>query len=85
MQEELVSNLVLPFPDRETDFDVLDRNILFQQDGAPPHFAWPVREYLDAVFPDRYIDSSGITTKLTPLPHHDNARQHIYLVSLQQI
>ena len=27
--------------------------VVYQQDGAPPHFALPVREYLTRTFPNR--------------------------------
>jgi hypothetical protein len=30
-------------------------NVTFQQDGAPPHFANDVREFLDVNFPRRWI------------------------------
>jgi hypothetical protein len=30
-----------------------DNNVIFQQDGAPPHFANVVREFLDMNFPWR--------------------------------
>ena len=29
--------------------------VVYQQDGAPPHFALPVREYLNRTFPNRWI------------------------------
>lgn len=29
--------------------------MIFQQDGAPPHFALAVRQYLDRRFPNRWI------------------------------
>ena len=31
------------------------RSIVFQQDGAPPHFAADVRRFLDKTFPGRWI------------------------------
>jgi hypothetical protein len=31
------------------------RSIIFQQDGAPAHFAVDVRQYLDYHFPNRWI------------------------------
>lgn len=58
LQEEVVPNLAILFPD-PIEADVPNRNIWFQQDGAPPHFARPVREYLDDVFPDRWIGRRG--------------------------
>lgn len=32
---------------------------VFQQDGAPPHFALAVRQYLDRTFPERWIGRRG--------------------------
>lgn len=32
---------------------------MFQQDGAPPHYALRVRQYLDQTFPDRWIGRRG--------------------------
>ena len=32
------------------------RSIVFQQDGAPPHFAADVRRFLDKTLPGRWID-----------------------------
>jgi len=29
--------------------------IIFQQDGAPPHWSSDVRRFLDAIFPNRWI------------------------------
>lgn len=37
----------------------IDRNIWFQQDGAPPHYAIEVRAYLNTVFPGRWIGRRG--------------------------
>jgi hypothetical protein len=34
-------------------------NIIFQQDGAPPHFSKVVREFLDVNFPRRWIGRGG--------------------------
>jgi hypothetical protein len=34
-------------------------SIIFQQDGAPPHFSIDVRQYLDNHFPDRWIERGG--------------------------
>jgi hypothetical protein len=36
-----------------------DANIIFQQDGAPPHFSRVVREFLDDEFPRRWIGRRG--------------------------
>ena len=35
------------------------RSIVFQQDGAPPHFAADVRRFLDKTFPGRWIGRDG--------------------------
>ena len=34
-------------------------NLNFQQDGAPPHFATAVRNFLDETFPDKWIGRRG--------------------------
>jgi len=33
--------------------------IIFQQDGAPPHWGSDVRRFLDATFPNRWIGRDG--------------------------
>jgi hypothetical protein len=33
----------------------------FMQDGAPPHYAIRVRDWLDDMFPDRWIERRGLT------------------------
>lgn len=58
LEEELIPNLAILFPDH-LEADVPNHNIWFQQDGAPPHFARPVREYLDEIFPGRWIGRRG--------------------------
>jgi hypothetical protein len=35
------------------------RSIIFQQDGAPAHFAIDVRQYMDYHFPDRWVGRGG--------------------------
>jgi len=35
--------------------------IIFQQDGAPPHWGSHVRRFLDATFPNRWIGRDGPT------------------------
>jgi len=43
-----------------TNVPVIRRqNLLFQQDGAPPHFAICVRDYLNQTFPERWIGRRG--------------------------
>lgn len=55
---ELVPALAVIFPNGE-DGDVPHRRIWYQQDGAPPHFGLEVRQYLDEVFPERWIGRRG--------------------------
>ena len=35
--------------------------IIFQQDGAPPHWGSDVRRFLDATFPNRWIGRDDLT------------------------
>ena len=37
----------------------VENRIMFQQDGAPPHYALFVRQYLDQTFPGRWIGRRG--------------------------
>jgi hypothetical protein len=37
----------------------LQPTVIFQQDGAPPHWGRIVRGYLDAAFPNRWLDRDG--------------------------
>ncbi|KAJ4426523.1 hypothetical protein ANN_27337 [Periplaneta americana] len=57
---------------RNTYLDMLDQfvvpqlmhlqpNVIFQQDGAPPHWGLIVREFLDTQFPGRWIGRDGPT------------------------
>lgn len=43
----------------ENDENLLENELVFQQDGAPPHYALPVREYLNDRFPGRWIGRRG--------------------------
>jgi hypothetical protein len=51
----------------------LMNRILFQQDGAPPHFVNIVRDFLDVTFPNQWIGRRGLvewpprSPDLTPL------------------
>lgn len=53
--------------------EYLENRLTFQQDGAPPHFAARVRQYLDETFPGRWIGRRGAiewpprSPDLTPL------------------
>lgn len=43
----------------ENDERYLENRLIFQQDGAPPHYAHPVRNYLNQEFPERWIGRRG--------------------------
>lgn len=43
----------------EEDDNLLEGELFFQQDGAPPHFAIAVRQFLDNRFPERWIGRRG--------------------------
>lgn len=56
---DLIENAVVPriveiIEAADEEFDPI-----FQQDGAPPHYAVAVREYLNAEFPGRWIGRQG--------------------------
>jgi hypothetical protein len=55
---ELIPALAILFPNYE-DPDLPSFNVWYQQDGAPPHYSLRVREYLDEVFPNRWIGRRG--------------------------
>lgn len=55
--ENMLQNEILPAI-REIAGDNFE-NIWFQQDGAAPHFGLNVREYLNTVFPNRWIGRRG--------------------------
>ena len=46
-------NAHIPLPQRN--------NMIFQQDGAPPHFSNIVRAFLNDTFPNRWIERGGPT------------------------
>lgn len=50
---EMLQNQLLP------ELQVLGVPLYFQQDGAPAHFALVVRQYLNTIFPNRYISRGG--------------------------
>lgn len=72
LQEDLIPYLAVQFPN-ENDPDLPDNRVWFQQDGAPPHYALPVRRYLNEIFPNRWIGRRGAvewparSPDLTPL------------------
>uniref|UniRef100_A0A914ZC01 Transposase n=1 Tax=Panagrolaimus superbus TaxID=310955 RepID=A0A914ZC01_9BILA len=48
---QMLEEVFIPEIQNRPDFDTM----LFQQDGAPPHFALQTRALLDEVFPERWI------------------------------
>lgn len=71
---ELIPSLAVIFPN-DHDPDIPGQQIWLQQDGAPPHYARAVREYLNTIFPNRWIGRSGAvewpprSPDLTPLDY----------------
>lgn len=60
---EFLTNFLVPtltrlFPDADNPNEI-DKDIWYQQDGAPPHYNREVRAYLDQVFPNRWIGRRG--------------------------
>ncbi|CAH2003858.1 unnamed protein product [Acanthoscelides obtectus] len=45
--------------ENQNDRRYIANRLMFQQDGAPPHYALRVRQYLDQTFPDRWICRRG--------------------------
>ncbi|CAH2017335.1 unnamed protein product [Acanthoscelides obtectus] len=45
--------------ENRNDRRYIANRLLIQQDGAPPHYALRVRQYLDQTFPDRWIGRRG--------------------------
>lgn len=70
----LVPTLKIRFPDVNNPNEI-DRSIWYQQDGAPPHYSCTVRNYLNEVFPNRWIGRRGTiewpprSPDLTPLDY----------------
>ena len=58
---DLLENTIIPalIEIMENDQRYQEENAIFQQDGAPPHYALPVRQFLDETFPDRWIGRRG--------------------------
>lgn len=57
LQVELIPALAQRYPGDEPDTPAL--TMWFQQDGAPPHYALAVRQYLNEIFPNRWIGRRG--------------------------
>ncbi|XP_054263254.1 uncharacterized protein LOC128986764 [Macrosteles quadrilineatus] len=74
LRESIVPAIAHEFPPEDEE-NVVNENIWFQQDGAPPHYNAEVRNYLDEVFPDRWIGRRGAiewparSPDLTPLDY----------------
>lgn len=71
MLETTVEPLIVQIlEDNPNEFDM---EPVFQQDGAPPHFSINVRQYLNTIYPNRWIGRRGPTEwparspDLTPL------------------
>ncbi|KAJ9592346.1 hypothetical protein L9F63_001115 [Diploptera punctata] len=68
-------------------------SVVFQQDGAPPHFARIVRDYLHEVFPGRWIGRGSVrmwaprSPDLTPLDFFawGFIKAEVYRVKIQSI
>jgi hypothetical protein len=58
LQNDLRPALVENFPN-VNDRTLVNDDLWFQQDVAPPHFALPVRHYLNNWFPRRWIGRRG--------------------------
>lgn len=58
LQTSIVPDLIEAFPDPNNPHHLSDR-LIFQQDGAPPHYALQVRRFLDNTFPGRWIGRRG--------------------------
>ena len=58
LQNELIPALAVLFPNPQNP-DIPHNDIWFQHDGAPPHFARAVRQFLDLTFPNRWIGRRG--------------------------
>ncbi|CAH1986618.1 unnamed protein product [Acanthoscelides obtectus] len=46
--------------ENQNDRRYIANRLMFQQDGAPPHYVLRVRQYLDQTFPDRWIGRRGV-------------------------
>lgn len=55
---DLIPAVAVLFPNNE-DPDLPHQHIWFQQDGAPPHYGANVRQYLDTIWPGKWIGRRG--------------------------
>lgn len=51
----MLENFLIP----QIDEDDRERNVIFMQDGAPPHYLTDVRDYLNDRFPNQWIGRSA--------------------------
>lgn len=71
MLQEVIVPTIIDIAENDPELD--PENIFFMQDGAPPHFARPVRDFLDHEFPNKWIGRRGFiewparSPDLTPL------------------
>lgn len=56
---ELLENAIYPALVEVLENEEDHHTIIFQQDGAPPHFVRPVRQFLDQNFPQSWIGRRG--------------------------
>ena len=56
---EILHEVVVPQLQTKPNFDEL----FFQQDGAPPHYALRIRDYLNEVFPQHWFGRRGSNPK----------------------
>lgn len=63
MLEDTINPLITEAVENQLDADgnrfIDEEQLYFQQDGAPPHYVLPVREWLNDVFPNRWIGRRG--------------------------
>ncbi|GBN71809.1 hypothetical protein AVEN_47120-1 [Araneus ventricosus] len=67
--------------------------VIFQQDGAPPHYGNIVREFLDTAFPQRWIGRGAVmawpplSPDITPLDFSlwGYVKQHVYSERINDI
>ncbi|GBN98846.1 hypothetical protein AVEN_259877-1 [Araneus ventricosus] len=67
--------------------------VIFQQDGAPPHYGNIVREFLDTTSPQRWIGRDAVTacpprsSNITPLDFYlcGYVKQHVYSERINDI
>ncbi|XP_071053327.1 uncharacterized protein [Onthophagus taurus] len=60
---EMLENVIDPLITEKLENDplLLEQQLHFQQDGAPPHYAAPLRQYLNLQYPSRWIGRRGST------------------------